>query len=432
MQAGPQPSSSPLPDSAALAAHRTRGLFFLGMAVACVGFALAMQMGLNSNFTAQELRLDPEKQGILEAVRETCGIIALGVLAILAAFAEPLIAFAMLVLLGIGLGSYCFVHDYTWLLVASLVWSQGLHVWMPLPHSMTLALAEPGQAGRRLGQVQAAGAVGSGVALVLALALVWLGRHGVQPFGWLQLGELRPLYLVAGAVCILGGLACLGIPYQMKAARPRLVFRKRYWLYYLLTFLEGWRKQICLAFAGYLLVREYHVPLDRMLLIWLGIQTLSWFVAPLAGRWIDRAGERRVLGVYYTSMAVVFSGYAFVESIYVLGALYVLDNVFFAFTMAQTTYVNRIAPPSEHTATLSMGVAMNHIASVLMPLIGGLLWKYLGHQWTFLAGAFAAAAGAGASLWLPAHGTLPEKAAESGPTAEQLAHTPQIAGEPIE
>jgi hypothetical protein len=34
--------------------------------------------------------------------------------------------------------------------------------------------------------------------------------------------------------------------------------------------------------------------------------------------------------------------------------------------------------------TLSMGVAANHIASATAPLAGGLLWKYLGYQWTFL------------------------------------------------
>ena len=34
-----------------------------------------------------------------------------------------------------------------------------------------------------------------------------------------------------------------------------------------------------------------------------------------------------------------------------------------------TTYVNRIAPRSEHTPTLSMGVAANHVAAVTMPLV---------------------------------------------------------------
>jgi predicted MFS family arabinose efflux permease len=300
------------------------------------------------------------------------------------------------------------VPDFAWLIVASMVWSQGLHVWMPLPNSMTLALAEPGRAGYRLGQMQAFGALGSAAGLVFALVLVWLG-----------VAEIRPLYLLAGAACILGALACLGIPHQMKAARPRLVFRRKYSLYYLLTFLEGWRKQICIAFAGYLLVKVYNTELSTLLLLWLVMQAASWVVAPRVGKWIDRVGERRVLVTYYTVMTIVFSGYAFVESRYFLYGLYVMDNALFAFTMAQTTYVNRIAPPEEHTPTLSMGVAMNHIASVAMPLIGGLLWKYCGYRWTFITGVGAAGLSVLVSLRVPKH-HAGEPAAE--PSAENLSY----------
>ena len=65
-----------------------------------------------------------------------------------------------LAVLGVGMGCYYAVPNYLWLVIASVVWSQGLHVWMPLPHSMTMALAEPGTVGRRLGQIRGAGAVG--------------------------------------------------------------------------------------------------------------------------------------------------------------------------------------------------------------------------------------------------------------------------------
>lgn len=379
-------------DTPEMAQRRRRGLFFLGCAAAGVGMALSLQLGLNSNFVADEMRLSGLQQGILETFREVCGISALGLFALLVSWAEPRIAAVMLALMGIGLGAYCFVPDFTWLIIASLVWSQGFHVWAPLPGSMALALAEPGQAGYRLGKVQSAGAIGSAVGLAIALVLVWMG-----------VGAIRSLYLLSGAAALLGGCACLGIPCERKVDRPRLLFRKRYGLYYLLTFLEGWRKQVCIAFAGYLLVKQYHTPLRSMLSLWLLAQVLGWWVAPRIGRWIDKVGERRALVVYYTSMAILFSGYGFIESRALLYALFVLDTVLFAFTMAQTTYINRIAPPSEHTATLSMGVAMNHVAAVLMPLIGGLLWNYAGYRWAFLTGVGAAALSVGASLLLPPH-----------------------------
>jgi MFS family permease len=380
------------PEAPEVEARRRRGLFFIRCAAAGVGMALSLQLGLNSNFVADEMHLSGLQQGILETYRESCGIFALGLLALMAAWAEPYIGAVMLVLLGAGLSGYCFVPDFTWLVIASLVWSQGFHVWVPLPGSMTLALAEPGRAGYRLGQVQSAGAIGSATGLAIALALVGLG-----------LGTTRPLYLLGGGAALLGGLACLGIPCEKKVLRPRLIFRRRYSLYYLLTFLEGWRKQVCIAFAGYLLVKQYHASLAVMLSLWLAAQLLGWFLAPRIGRWIDLVGERRALVTYYTAMAILFSGYGFIEHRGLLYSLFVLDTVLFAFTMAQTTYVNRIAPPNEHTATLSMGVAMNHVAAVTMPLTGGLLWNYAGYRWAFLTGVVAALLSILASLFLPAH-----------------------------
>ena len=371
--------------------HRRRGLIFLGLMVAFAGFTMSLQLGVNSNFVAQEMGLSGFEQGLLETVREMCGIVALGVLAILAGFPEPLVAAAMLALLGLGICGYAFVHDYVWLVLVSLVWSQGLHVWMPLPKSMALALAEPGRAGRRLGQVQAAGAAGAGLGLVAALVLYLVGV------------KIRPLFIVAGAAAILAAAACLGIPRAIKTPGPRLVFRRKYSLFYLLNFLNGWRKQIFVAFAGFLLVRMYEADLATMLGLWIAIQAIGWLAAPPVGRLIDRIGERRTMVFYFACVTLFFIGYAVIQNKFVLYAVYIVNGAFAVFSMALTTYVNRIAPPREHTPTLSMGVAMDHVAAVLMPLVGGLLWKFAGYQWTFFLGAGAAAMSVVAALRIPRH-----------------------------
>jgi len=372
-------------------AKRRRSLLFLGLAVAGVGFTMALQLGLNANFLADDIGVSGFQMGVLEAFRESCGVVAFAVLAILAGLAEPIVGAAMLVLLGAGLASYAFVHDYVWVVALSLIWSQGLHVWMPLPNSMALSLAEPGRAGHRLGQIAAAGSAGWGLGLGAALLLTLAGV------------AMRPLYIVAGAAAVVAAAACLAIPRDLKTPGPRLVFRRKYGLYYLLCFLEGWRKQIFLCFAGYLLVREHGASLRTMLLLWGATQVIGYFAAPRIGRLIDRVGERRVLMAYFASLMLVFAGYAAIPNVYVLYVLFVLDGVLFTLAMALTTYVNRIAPPSEHTPTLSMGVAMNHVAAVSMPLAGGFLWKYMGYQWAFGLGALAAALSIAAAMFVPRH-----------------------------
>jgi MFS family permease len=377
--------------------RRRTGLLFLGLAVAAVGFTMALQMAMNANFLADEIHVTGFQLGMLEAVRESCGVAAFVILALLAGWAEPIVGSVMLLLVALGLGSYGFVPNYLWVVLLSLVWSQGLHVWMPLPNSMILALAEPGRAGHRLGQMQAAGAIGSGIGLAAALACVWLGV------------KIRPLYIAAGAMAVFAALACWQIPRDIKTPGPRLVFRRRYSLYYLLSFLEGWRKQIFLCFAGFLLVRIYKTDLATMLLLWMAVNTIGYFVSPRVGRLIDRIGERKVLVFYYACLTGVFIGYALIPNRYVLYALFVVDSAFFVLTTALTTFVNRIAPPSEHTATLSMGVAMNHVAAVSMPFIGGLLWVTLGYQWAFAIGAVAAVFSIVVSLRVPKHvRTAPE------------------------
>lgn len=375
-------------DSAVLgAAARRRGLLFLRLASAGVGFALVLQLTMNSNFLVGEIRVSGFQVGLLEAVRETCGIAAFGLLALLAGLAEPLIAAIVLLLFWLGLSAYAFVPSYGMVMLMSVVWSVGLHLWMPLPNSMTLALAEPGRAGARLGQMQAANSLGSWIGLALALALTLIGVR------------IRPLYLLAGGAAFLAAAACLGIPRQIRTPGPRLVFRRRYLTYYALNFLEGWRKQVSLCFAGFLLVNRYGVPLWLMIGLWASIQAAVFLASTPVGRLIDRIGERRVLLVYYAAMILVFAGYILVTNRYLVYALFVVDNAFFTLATALTTYVNRIAPKSEHTPTLSMGVAMSHISAVTMPFVGGILWSRLGYRWAFLIGIPAALASIGIA-WL--------------------------------
>ena len=380
-------------------AQRYRGLFFLRLAVAAVGFTMSIQMGLKTNFVADVIGVSGPQLGVLEALRETCGVTAFVFLAILAGLAESIVASMVLLPLAGGLISYLFVGSYGSLVIASLIWSQGFHIWMPLPESMSLSLAEPGRAGHRLGQVRSAMSIGSGLALAVALVCVLCGV------------KIRPLYVLAGVISIVAAVSCLGIPRKIKTPGPRFVFRRRYTLYYVLSFLEGWRKQIFICFAAFLLVREYGTPLTTMLLLWMGVSAISFVASPSAGRLIDRIGERKTLVFYYIGLTAMFVGYAFIKNMYVLYAVFIVDSAFFVFATALTTYVKHIAPPSEYTPTLSMGVAMNHVAAVIMPLIGGALW-IIGYKWTFGLGVVAAVLSIAVVTRMPKH-NLPLNTVES-------------------
>ena len=368
---------------------RFRGLAFIAIAVGAAGFTMFLHQGLTSNFMAEEMGITARQLGFLDGFRECCGFFALIVFVILAGITESTIASLMLVLMAIGFGSLAFVPDYAWLLVTSLVWSMGFHVWLPLPQSMTLALAEPGREGFRLGQMRRAGAAGAVIGILVGLIL---SKNGIQ---------IRLIYMVAAVGSVLAALVCLGIPRKIKTKCQPVIFRRKYWLFYLLSFLEGGRKQVFIVFAGFLMVRKFGTPLDVMLMLWLAIQVISYLAGPWVGKLIDRFGERRILVFYFSCLMLFFLGYAFSLDKRILFTLYVIDGSFFIFVIALTTFVNRIAPPAEHTATLSMGVAINHIAAVGMPLVGGLLWDIVGYQWVFIFGAIGAGVSALVSLLVP-------------------------------
>jgi hypothetical protein len=383
---------------------RTRGLFFVALASAFVGVALTLQISLNANFLVGEIGISGMQAGFLEAVRESCGIAALGIFVLIAGLTEPLIASLFLVLVALGMGSYSYAPTYGYVMLFSLTWSVGFHVWTPLPNSMTLALAEPGRAGARLGRVAAAGALGSGSGLAIAFVLTVLGV------------KIRPLYLIAGAAALLAAAACFGITKKLRTEGPSFVFRRKYSRYYVLNFLEGWRKQIAIAFGGFLLVKVHGAGLLEILVLSAVIQAIGYFASPRVGRLIDRVGEQKVLVFYYSLVTVLFLGYAFLQGKYILYTVYILDNATFVFNTGLTTYVNKIAPKSEHRPTLSMGVAANHVASVTMPFLGGILWATLGYRWAFLIGIPAAAASIVIVLGMP-RGTAIVSEAASAPSA---------------
>ena len=81
-----------------------------------------------------------------------------------------------------------------------------------------------------------------------------------------------------------------------------------------------------------------------------------------------------------------------------------------------TTNVNKIASDEDLKPTLSMGVTMNHVAAVIAPVTGGLVWHYFGYQVIFFAGAALAFISLLVSQGINAEKILAQDAATAEPT----------------
>jgi predicted MFS family arabinose efflux permease len=184
-------------------------------------------------------------------------------------------------------------------------------------------------------------------------------------------------FLIAGIICFcLAIVMWAGFPHFSGGAdqHHRLILRKRYWLYYALTFFSGARRQIFMVFAAFLMVEKFGYSASQVTLLFLVNYTFNWLFAERIGMLIRRIGERNALTFEYGGLVLVFTAYAFVENAYIAAGLYIIDHMFFALYIAMTTYFHKIADSSDLASSAGVSFTINHIAAVIVPAALGLVW----------------------------------------------------------
>lgn len=355
---------------------RDYGFIILSISVFLLNLSMGLHTSVFNNFAAQEIKLRPDQLGILEAFRETPGLLIAFISALLSFVRKQYLAMFSFLLAGIGFGFYSRVTGLLDLIYAGFIWSLGIHLWMTLSPVFTLNFAQADSKGRRLGQINSISAFAS----LTAMSFVFLTGRFI-PF--------RTYYLIAGILPFIGAILVLRIPYRSKldVDPPSLVFKREYMLYYILNFLEGSRRQVFATFALFVLTKVYKVPIQHISLLLIINSIMNMIVAPRAGRLIDRFGERIILLISYTGALFIFIGYAMTRSTIILSLLYCLDNISINFSLALTTYIDKISQPGDLSPNISMGVTVNHIAAVTMPIVGGILWERFNYQMMFILGA---------------------------------------------
>jgi len=339
------------------------------------------------------MKAGPVQLGGLESLREVPGLLAALMAGTLVALAESRVAGLGLLITAVGIGITGAATGY-WMLVAFTVfWSVGFHIYVSVAPAITLALARGQEGGRHLGRMSAVGAAATLAALGFARVMAQC----------IPKTDYHPYFYLAGATIFIASLLCMRLSAHAEGApRARLILRREYSLYYLLTFLEGCRRQIFSIFASFALILVYRVPLSAMLTLQLINAVMITLTAPAIGKVIDRRGERGPLTFYSIGLIVVFLGYATFQNVGALYALFLIDNVLFSFGVGFTTYLHRIVRPNELTPCLAMGTTMNHIAAVTVPIGGALLWRhYDNYQIPFWVGVAIAAVSLIATRWLP-------------------------------
>lgn len=329
-----------------------------------------------NNFAVEELGIGPGSVGWIQAVREIPGLVGF-VVGLLALFLSEVRIMALSVIL-LGAGTFLTgqVINIPLLLLSTLVMSFGFHFFYPSSNAVVLMMVEKQHAPKSLGQLSSLGAM----AALAATGTVYLLAG---PWGY------RRLFMVVGVLVAVGGLLLLplGGAKEGLPLRRQVVLRRRYWLYYTLTFLMGSRRHILTTFAIFLLVRKYGISVQTTATLFLINSLINTYALQLVGKLVGRLGERLMLSVASGTLIFVFLGYAYVTYLPALFVLYVIDNTLFGFNLALTTYFQKIAvTPEEVTSNLSVAQTIEHIAAVVVPVMGGAMWEMFGSQAPFLVG----------------------------------------------
>lgn len=331
---------------------------------------------LFNNFAVDMFNASSVDVGVIQSVREIPGLLAFGVGALALYFTESKIASISILIVGLGLILCGLSTSLLMLAGATILMSFGFHYFEPTNSSQLLLLAENKKLGKVQGKLQSyesmAGLVGAGLIVILTLFL-----------------DYRMIYyIVGGVVFVIGAYLSYAMPSNRgKEENRKIRLKKKYSLYYILSFLRGCRRHIFTTFAIFLLVKNHHLDITIISILMFANFFITIFTSRIIGHLSDKFGEKLILVGSSFLLVFIFCGYAYVSYLPLLMFIYVIDNILFGSSLALKSYLRKIAPTEDVTGCLSFGMTANHITAVIIPIVGGILWSKFGFETTFLSGA---------------------------------------------
>ena len=341
-----------------------KNLLILMSVAMTLGFAT--WMALLNNFVIEKAAFTGAEIGMLQSIREIPGFLAFTAVFVLLILKEQTFAYLSLAVMGVGITLTGYFPSVLGLYLTTFIMSVGFHYYETVKQSLALQWLSIEEAPVMLGRLIAA----SSVASLVAYSFLWLAQ---DHFGL----SYKTIYAVGGGACLaLTLFMWLAFPrFQAKVPqRKHLLMRKRYWLYYALTFMGGARRQIFTVFAGFLMVEKFGYSVSDIAALYIVNHLFNWAFAGRIGALVGRIGERRALTFEYCGLFCVFTAYAFVNDATWAAGLYVADHLFFSLAIAIKTYFQKIADPADMASTAGVAFTINHIAAVVIPVLFGLVW----------------------------------------------------------
>ena len=311
-------------------------LFFASIAFSSLGYGV--YKGVFDNFLAETVAMSEFDRGVTEFFRELPGLMLVFILAAFYTFsAERMYKIGAVIMLA-GMAIVAAVPaTRVWAVLATFIYSLGDHIQIGMRNTLTLQYSKPGKGGLAMGRQNAVLQVGNLVgygAVILAFTFFLTGK----PY--------KSFFAVAALALAVSAIISFGIKSQ-SAADPngsRFYFRKKYRKYYMLEIFYGARKQVFFTFGPYVLILFYG------------------------------ASAANISVLFAVSAAACY-----------FCVNYVLDSVISLASMATNVYVQDISETKDEIQkTVSTGLSVNHLITILIALFGGWIWKTCGIETLFV------------------------------------------------
>jgi hypothetical protein len=330
----------------------------------CSTMGLQTWLTLFNNFAVDVSGLGGDHIGMIQSVREIPGFLALLAVFVIMFIKEHRVSALSIIILGLGLAVTGWFPSYAGLLTTTLVMSFGFHYFETTNMSLTLQYFDKGTSPWVFGKQRSFAAASNIAVGILIYILAFLMNFA-------------GIYLLIGALIVAAGVWGLLQDPSNKTLVPqhkKMILRKKYWLFYVLTFMAGARRQIFMAFAVLLLVQKFSYSVQEITILFVINNIINYYLSPWIGKNIIRFGERKILSLEYFSLIFIFLAYATTTSKLLVAVLYILDHIFFNFAIAIRTYFQKVGDHRDISPSMAVGFTINHIAAVFLPALGGVLW----------------------------------------------------------
>ena len=331
---------------------------------------------LFNNFAVDVAGLNGHHVGMIQSIREIPGFLALLVVFVIMFIREYRLSALSILILGLGVAMTGFFPSYIGLILTTLIMSFGFHYYETTNMSLTLQYFDEATSPWVFGKQRSYAAASNIVVGIIIYLFVFLL-------------DFTQIYLLFGSLIIAAavwGLFQDPTDRMIIPQRKNMIIRKKYGLFYFLTFMAGARRQIFMAFAVLLMVQKFKYSVQEVTILFVVNNMINYYLSPLIGKSIIRFGERRVLSLEYLSLIFIFVAYAVTGSKLVVAFLYILDHIFFNFSIAIRTYFQKVGDPRDIAPSMAVGFTINHIAAVFLPALGGVLWM-IDYRIPFISGA---------------------------------------------